>query len=132
MSAQLRGGGVYRTQLLGAERPQRRPSWGASLTGRVLRGSCQTSLWFPFSIIPKGDDWPPEGDQWRALDGSSGIYRTLAWLMAVIRSLNPATVDESFHSDAHPTPRWYCDVLFGPVEHGPGAYAYHAGPERCA
>jgi len=81
----------------------------------------------PFSIIPKSDAWPPEGDQWRALDGSIGIYPTLAQLKTAIRSLNPAKVDISFDPDVRPTPRWYCYVEFGPVEHRPGAHAYHTG-----
>jgi hypothetical protein len=86
-----------------------------------------TVVVIPFATIPKSDGWPPEGDQWRALDGSIGIYPTLAQLKAVIRSLNPARIDESFGSDAHPAPRWYCDVQFGPVEHRPGGHASYTG-----
>jgi hypothetical protein len=85
-----------------------------------------TVVVIPFSTIPKGDGWPPEGDQWRALDGCIGIYPTLAQLKAAIRSLNPANIDEAFDADAYGGPTWYCYVHFGPVEQR-GVHPYYIG-----
>ncbi len=85
-----------------------------------------TVVVIPFSIIPKGDGWPPEGDQWSALDGSIGIYPTLAQLRAAIRSLNPAKIDDEFDPNAYGGPSWYFYVHFGPVEQR-GAHDYYTG-----